>query len=363
MNPFKPGTGKTPPILIGREANISDFSRALDEGAGAPGRLMLVCGQRGSGKTALLAEFGRIARAEGWPTILETADRGVCSRIIKALEGQVSQASGAATDPSQTASAGTISWFLRLAIGEALKRVEAGKGVFVSVDEGRETDLQDMIALATTVQHIIGDQDMEDLPDSQRKGIAFALAGLPPAIDELLDEGVLTFLCRSRRHELGAVSITDVQGAYLQTVAEHGKHVSETTALRAAEASHGYPFLIQLVGHQLWKSADARHSEAIEEADVDRAVTKATHAFEEAVCAPIFQELSKPQQRFVLAMRDCHTDSITPDELAKRTGKSMSWVRRHRWSLSAARIIHVDGDGAASFSIPHFASYLARAIP
>ena len=49
INPFKPTAGKMPPILIGRQSIIEDFSEALTNGVGAPGRIMLVTGQRGFG--------------------------------------------------------------------------------------------------------------------------------------------------------------------------------------------------------------------------------------------------------------------------------------------------------------------------
>lgn len=35
MNPFKPTAGKMPPILIGRETAIEEFTEGLDNGAGA----------------------------------------------------------------------------------------------------------------------------------------------------------------------------------------------------------------------------------------------------------------------------------------------------------------------------------------
>ena len=60
-NPFKPTAGKRPPILIGRESVIEDFEEGLDNGAGAPGRLMLITGNRGYGKTVLLRELQRLA--------------------------------------------------------------------------------------------------------------------------------------------------------------------------------------------------------------------------------------------------------------------------------------------------------------
>lgn len=65
-NPFKPTAGKRPPILIGRESVIEDFEEGLDNGAGAPGRLMLITGNRGCGKTVLLRELQRLASERGW---------------------------------------------------------------------------------------------------------------------------------------------------------------------------------------------------------------------------------------------------------------------------------------------------------
>lgn len=81
-NPFKPTAGKRPPVLIGRESVIEDFEEGLDNGAGAPGRLMLITGNRGCGKTVLLRSCNvwlasadgrlspiplRLAYATAWP--------------------------------------------------------------------------------------------------------------------------------------------------------------------------------------------------------------------------------------------------------------------------------------------------------
>ena len=59
-NPFKPTAGKRPPVLIGRESVIEDFEEGLDNGAGAPGRLMLITGNRLVYATAWPTRFARI---------------------------------------------------------------------------------------------------------------------------------------------------------------------------------------------------------------------------------------------------------------------------------------------------------------
>ena len=88
-NPFKPTAGRRPPLLVGRQPVLDDFTEGLDDGPGAPGRLMIVRGARGIGKTVILTEFGNIARKRGWTVVDETASKGLVERLIEriALDG------------------------------------------------------------------------------------------------------------------------------------------------------------------------------------------------------------------------------------------------------------------------------------
>lgn len=72
-------------MLIGREAVIEDFAEGLDNGAGAPGRLMFLTGNRGCGKTVLLRELQRLASERGWVVISDSASLGLCDRLADAL--------------------------------------------------------------------------------------------------------------------------------------------------------------------------------------------------------------------------------------------------------------------------------------
>ena len=100
QNPFKPTAGKIPPLLIGRQPIIDDFAEGLENGAGAPGRLMLITGQRGYGKTVMLSEFARLATAQGWTVVSETASFGLCDRIVAALAPQGLKLKSANIGPS-----------------------------------------------------------------------------------------------------------------------------------------------------------------------------------------------------------------------------------------------------------------------
>ncbi len=57
-NPFRPTAGATPPLLVGRDDAMEEFTESLEDGPGAPGRLALFTGPRGVGKTVMLTEVG-----------------------------------------------------------------------------------------------------------------------------------------------------------------------------------------------------------------------------------------------------------------------------------------------------------------
>ena len=66
-NPFTPGAGSRPPLLVGRDAQLDTMSVAVQRmDLGRFERSILLAGLRGVGKTVLLNEFGRIAEGHGW---------------------------------------------------------------------------------------------------------------------------------------------------------------------------------------------------------------------------------------------------------------------------------------------------------
>lgn len=78
-NPFKPTAGKTPPELIGREEVLNKCIEGLDNGAGAPGRLIRITGVRGMGKTRNAQRTGQTgiaARLERGARDIERLDYG-----------------------------------------------------------------------------------------------------------------------------------------------------------------------------------------------------------------------------------------------------------------------------------------------
>ncbi len=375
-NPFKPTAGKMPPILIGRQNIIDDFQEALVNGAGAPGRLMLIMGQRGYGKTVMLTELRRLAEDAGWVTLSETASEGLTARLVQALNPKGWRVESATVSPSigipgvASASLGnasiafddTAALTLRNVINETLesRRIKRGKGILFTIDETQAASHDDMVAIATAVQHVIADQDLSSLPDSQKKGVAFAFAGLPSLVDELVNHKVLTFLRRSLKRELGDVPLPDVRGSYELSFAESGKKLDSALALECAELTEGYPYMIQLVGYYVWQAAERDGRRVVEPRDVERGFEDALMAFGDAVCAPAFDALSPAARKFVCAMAADDPAPSKVADIADRLGKSRSWANKYREVLIAEKVIVPDDFGYVRFAIPHMARYVGK---
>lgn len=201
-NPFKPTAGKRPPILIGRESVIEDFEEGLDNGAGAPGRLMLITGNRGCGKTVLLRELQRLANERGWAVVSDSASLGLCDRLADALCSNKPVVKSLGFGPSfgrtSVEAARAKGEKLRGLVNERLKKLGPGKGILFAIDEAQSASIEELAALAVLYQQVLGDQDATGLPDSDQRGLALVFAGLPSMVDDLLEEPSVTFLRRAQ---------------------------------------------------------------------------------------------------------------------------------------------------------------------
>lgn len=375
-NPFKPTAGKMPPILIGRQAIIDDFTEGLVNGAGAPGRLMIVTGQRGFGKTVMLTELRRIATAHGWLAIADTASEGLCVRLVNALDEGGLHLDSAHVGPSigvvgvANASLGQASFSvretgpltLRRAIEKRLdsRKIGKGRGVLFTIDEAQAASRDDLVAIATAVQHVIADEDQKNVSDIDKKGVAFVFAGLPSLVDDVVNDKVLTFLRRSLRRELGEVPLPDIKNAYLETVSRSGWSMSEDAALCAARLTEGYPYMIQLIGYYMWQSAQRGGRSKITEADVGHGYADALLAFGDAVCAPALDEVSAAARKFLYAMAQDGSNPSRVSAISERLGKSRSWVNKYRELLIREKLIRPAGHGLVEFAIPNLGTYLEQ---
>ncbi|MBT1172739.1 ATP-binding protein [Bifidobacterium sp. MA2] len=361
-NPFKPTAGVMPPVLIGRESVSLDFREGLDDGPGAPDRLMLITGPRGSGKTVMLTELGMIARSRRWEVIDETASDGLCDRLIARIAPEPSRIAGATIKPSvMGVSLGEFGIVpalrpstLRDAMTARLRTLGKGRGLLITIDETQDASLEDMTAIAIAAQHMLRDN----------ADVAFVFAGLPSLVSDLLNAKVLTFLRRASIKELGDVPLDDVRRALADTIRGAGVAINDEALDLATRATGGYPYMIQLVGYSIWRRARRRestdghaHGNAILTDDVKAGVEQARAKLGEGVCAPVVKQLSGRAVDYLRAMALDDGPSSSSD-VAARMHESMDYANIYRQRLLDKHVIVAPARGRVDFAIPFLREYL-----
>jgi hypothetical protein len=200
--------------------------------------------------------------------------------------------------------------------------------------------------LGTTIQHCFREQ----------RPVAFAAAGLPVAVQErLLKDKVLTFFRRADRHHLGAVPLDEVRVALEEPVTTAGKRIEALALDVAVPATRGYPFLIQMVGWQLWRAAG--NDDTITTATAQRAIPIAIARMGDLVHEPALADLSRGDQQFLVAMAIDDGPSRT-GVIARRLGVDDAWASQYRRRLIDAELIRPVRRGEFEFELPYLREYL-----
>lgn len=144
---------------LGRDDIALEFTESLNAGIGAPARLMRIAGPRGSGKTVLLCDLRDRARELGWKTAIVSAG----PNLLLDLRDQVADSS-LATNASVGVNAGFVSAKVDVVPKESSLRkllssaAKSSKGLFIAIDEVQDAPIDDMRAIASTVQLLIGEK-------------------------------------------------------------------------------------------------------------------------------------------------------------------------------------------------------------
>lgn len=365
-NPFRPTFGTSPPLLVGRDEMLLAFHDALAHGPGAPGRATLYTGARGAGKTVLLNEIEDVATRAGWVAVSETASAGLVHRLV--TEGLPTAARKLEFPSSQRRVTGL---HLPMSMGgvevdvHERNRPEPGlrtqltaltdhldkhqAGLLLTIDEVHTTARADLREIALTVQHCFREQ----------RPIAFAAAGLPSAVQDILNDDILTFLRRADRHTLGAVDPADVADALAGPIQTAGRTIDPDALEAAVAAAGGYPFLIQLIGYWIWRSATNTGSAAsrINLDQVNTGVIAARRRMGSLVHEPALTDLSTVDRTFLAAMANDTGPSAMAD-IADRLATTVNYASQYRLRLIAAGMIQPAGRGYVTFALPYLREYL-----
>lgn len=362
-NPFKPTAGATPPLLVGRQPILDDFAESIEDGPGAPYLLQLMTGPRGVGKTVMLGALSGVAMHYGWIVIHVTARPGMLGMIAdearahreelgtparrgRFTAGSISTPLGGGSVERQPAPQRKLTWTEELAaLFDELSR-HGDTGVCITVDEIHSLDLDQMRSLAIDVQHLI----------REGRPIALIMAGLPKAVEDLLagDQSPTTFLRRAERPVLHDVEIDEVARAFTETITTAGRSITDDLAMRCAEATSGYPFMIQLVGQRVWRQG---RTGPITAEHVETGIAAAATRIGALVHEPALAERSEIDKTFLVHMATDEGPSKLAD-IAARMGRSSQYAGVYRDRLIAAGLIRPTGHGYVDFDAPYMREYL-----
>ena len=150
--------------------------------------------------------------------------------------------------------------------------------------------------------------------------------------------------------------------SYIQTVKCAGLYADAETADLAAHKSMGHPYMVQLVGYYMWRSAVRRGSQVIERRDVEDGHADAVSEFYEAVDAPLYYGLRSPQRLFIEAMAVDEGKPTRMADIIERCDRTQSWASKYRASLIRERVIEAAGYGLVRFSVPMLGEYIRDRI-
>ena len=358
---FRPSFGNRPDRIVGRDEVSQKLKECFQSFPGSRERAVLMTGQRGMGKTALLLEMADRAAAEGFVVARTTCGEAMLESIIDLLQRNGSRCINDKKAPIKGFSAGALGFSFGLTFTEEARdsygfRVklemicdrlaEAGKGVAILVDEVRSRSA-DMRLLATAYQELAGEE----------KNIFIVMAGLPAVISEVLEEDTLTFLNRASRLNLDPISLNSVKAYYASAFKRAGRTIDERLLDAAANATEGFPYLLQLIGYYLVEGTE--EGALITEADLVRARALASADLDENVFKAMLKPLSRADISFLEAMSE--DDGVTSvKDLEGRLGVSQGHVQSYRRRLIDAGVVVSPRRGELEFVIPRLAEYLRR---
>jgi hypothetical protein len=386
-NPFAPSAGRRPPELAGRDEVIEAAQVAAQRVAlGKYARPTMLLGLRGTGKTVLLNEFGKIGHQQSvLVSTIEAPEQASLAKLIipemrrilrslstidaakhlaaKGLRGLRNFASilkievsgigvgiEGATDPELgLADSGDIQFDLPelfILLGEAAK--SAGKGWLLLIDEVQYLNDIDLSALIVSLHKV----SQSDLP------IAFAGAGLPQ-VARLAGEAKSYAERLFTYPAIGPLSAEAAAIALSRPILAEGAQIDTVAVKHIVEATQGYPFFLQEWGAKAW---DVAAGPNISLEDVRLAGALATASLDEGFFKVRLDRLTRAETNFVIAMAQLGNDPVSLADIAKTLGRKPQSLSPARASIIHKGMIYSAEHGFLEFTVPLFADFMRRHI-
>jgi AAA ATPase domain len=380
-NPFAPGAGSRPPELAGRDAILETAKtsciRALK---GRSARSLMLLGLRGTGKTVLLNEIGRIAESEGLLTSKLEAPEGeslarllypemrkvlrslssaeaakqIAARGLKGLRGFASVFKievagvevGVEPEPG-LADSGDLQYDLPDlfgVIGRAAKA--ADKGWILLIDEVQYLSAADLSALIVSIHRM----SQDGLP------ILLIGAGLPQVArlaGEAKSYAERLFLYPG----VGALDPKSAALAVEKPIADEDASIEPAAVGVIIDRTKGYPFFLQEWASVAWNNAEGPD---ITFDDVDRSYAETLALLDKGFFKVRMDRLTKAEVQFVTEMANLGDGPYAMSDIAAAMNRTQSSLGPARASIIAKGMIYKTDHGYLDFTVPLFAEFMRR---
>lgn len=387
QNPFRPGAGRRPPVLAGREPILDAFNivrrRADEYGEGDRG--WILNGLRGVGKTVLLNEMLSQVTGTGWigakvevtratplPVALSSAlvraMRSASGRhpeprlrrllgVFKAFSLKVDPTSGMVSlgvdvDPVKgVADTGQFADDLAMlfeVLGETSR--DLGIGTLILVDELQEATGEQLTAINTAV-HQVG-QAGEPLP------VTFVGAGLPSLPAQLAEATSYAERLYDYR-TIGLLDPSAAEAALMQPSRLQGVLWEPEALHMALELASGYPYFLQSVGKHVW---DAARTTTITVDDVHVGGELARREVDAGLYRSRWERATTAQKQLLVAMAELgEGGAVAVSDLATALGKKrVQDISVARNEVIKKGLAYAPERGMLAFTVPGMHTFILR---
>lgn len=385
-NPFSPGAGSPPPELVGRDP-LLELARIL------LGRVkqkraeksLLLTGLRGVGKTVLLNEIERMAKATDYRTVVieahedkplgpliapylrnllydldriagagEKVKRGF--RVLRSFLGKLKMTYedvtvGLDVEPEAgSADSGDLEIDLPnlfIAVGEAAQERNAALAVFI--DEVQYFNQKELGALIMAMHKV----QQQQLP------VVLLGAGLP-ILPGLAGESKSYAERLFNFPDVGALSEEDAMKALREPAQAAGVKFNEDALKEVYRLTQGYPYFLQEWGYQSWNIA-AQSPITLD--DVKKATDTVIPRLDQNFFRVRFDRLTPSEKNFLRAMAELGPGAHRTGDIADKLGVKVNALGPNRAKLIKKGMIYSPAHGDMAFTVPLFNEFMIRAIP
>jgi hypothetical protein len=385
-NPFSPGAGAPPPELVGRDPLLEQARILLGRvKQKRPEKSLLLTGLRGVGKTVLLNEIERKAKAAGYQTILLEAheEKPLGELIYPALRSllyELDRVAGAG-DKVKRGLAVLRSFIgsIKLTVNDVALGldIEPAKGtadsgdleidlpnLFMAIAEAAEERLTAVAILVDEIQYLsqkeLGALIMA-MHKMQQKQLPLALlaAGLP-VLPGMAGESKSYAERLFNFPDIGALSAEDAAKALRDPARDVGVEFQDDALKEVFRLTHGYPYFIQEWGYQSWNIAAAS---PITLQTVQDATPEVIRRLDKNFFRVRFDRLTPGEKNFLRAMAYLGPGSHRTGDIAAALGVTVKGIGPVRSKLIKKGMIYSPAHGDMAFTVPLFDEFMIRAIP